>query len=269
MQKKGGHVEIQYSQSESLFFFKGPGKLSKKCLLCCRFGMILHKKEPALHKIDLETTSYVKNISLHEYNCIPLSLAYTHLGGYYFISCHPDSTGAMRPQLIVDSVTDNVIGLNGNVRGTPYVSPDGHYLVSVDDQNGMMHLQSISVRGEIGQPFDIHTNLHLSDLAFMPSFTEIHQYNVFGSSGQQTDALYVELSTGNVKMIKSLKMPTPWSVWRWSLKNRVMISSGLFGQYLMTPSQNSLFILDGWLDKLNCEITDVPKGNTVVWVGEA
>lgn len=231
--------------------------------------MVLHKKETALHKIDLETTSYVKNISLQEYDCIPQSLAYTHLGGYYFINCHPDSTGALRPQLIVDSVTDNVIGPNGDVRGTPYVSPDGHYLVSVDDQNGMMRLQSISVRGEIGWPFDIHTNLHLSDLAFMPSFTEIHQYNVFGSSGQQTDALYVELSTGNVKMIKSLKMPTPWSQWRWNRKNRVMTSSGLFGQYLMTPSQSSLFILDGWLDKLNCEITDVPKGNTVVWVGEA
>ncbi|KAF7707025.1 follistatin-related protein 5 isoform X1 [Silurus meridionalis] len=234
-----------------------------------RFGMILHKKEPALHKIDLETTSYVKNISLQEYDCIPQSLAYTHLGGYYFINCHPDSTGAVRPQLIIDSVTDNVIGPNSDVSGTPYVSPDGHYLVSVDDQNGMLRLQSISVRGEIGRPFDIHTNLHLSDLAFMPSFTEIHQYNVFGSSGQQTDALYVELSTGNVKMIKSLKLPTPWSQWRWNRKNRVMTSSGLFGQYLMTPSQSSLFILDGWLDKLNCEITDVPKGNTVVWVGEA
>ncbi|KAK3564700.1 hypothetical protein QTP86_024837 [Hemibagrus guttatus] len=234
-----------------------------------RFGMVLHKKEPALHKIDLETTAYVKNISLQEYDCIPQSLAYTHLGGYYFINCHPDSTGAVRPQLIVDSVTDNVIGPNGDVSGTPYVSPDGHYLVSVDDQNGMMRLQSISVHGEIGRPFDIHTNLHLSDLAFMPSFTEIHQYNVFGSSGQQTDALYVELSTGNVKMIKSLKLPTPWSQWRWNRKNRVMTSSGLFGQYLMTPSQSSLFILDGWLDKLNCEITDVPKGNTVVWVGEA
>ncbi|GAA6074463.1 follistatin-related protein 5 isoform X1 [Tachysurus ichikawai] len=234
-----------------------------------RFGMVLHKKETALHKIDLETTAYVKNISLQEYDCIPQSLAYTHLGGYYFINCHPDSTGAVRPQLIVDSVTDNVIGPNGEVSGTPYVSPDGHYLVSVDDQNGMMRLQSISVRGEIERPFDIHTNLHLSDLAFMPSFTEIHQYNVFGSSGQQTDALYVELSTGNVKMIKSLKLPTPWSQWPWNRKNRAMTSSGLFGQYLMTPSQSSLFILDGWLDKLNCEITDVPKGNTVVWVGEA
>lgn len=234
-----------------------------------RFGIILYKNEPALHKIDLETTTIVKNISLREYDCIPKSLAYTHLGGYYFINCRPDSTGASQPQLIVDSVTDTVIGLNGDVTGTPYVSPDGHHLVTVDDRDGLMRIQTITVRGEIKEPFDIHTNLHLSDLAFQPSFTEVHQYNVFGSSGRQTDVLFVELSTGKVKMIKSLKEATKSSDWPWSPRNRAMTGSGLFGQYLTTPSEESLFILDGRLNKLNCEITDVVKGNVVVWVGES
>uniref|UniRef100_A0A4W5QW46 Follistatin-like 5 n=1 Tax=Hucho hucho TaxID=62062 RepID=A0A4W5QW46_9TELE len=234
-----------------------------------RFGIVLHRNEPALHKIDLETTSSVKNISLREYNCIPKSLAYSHLGGYYFVNCRPDSTGATQPQLIVDSVTDSVIGPNWDVTGTPYVSPDGHYLVTVDDHDGLMRIQQITVRGEIGKPFDIHTNLHLSDVAFQPSFTEVHQYNIFGTSGRQTDSLYVELSTGNVKMIKSLKEATKTSDWPWSSRNRVMTGSGLFGQYLMTPSRESIFILDGRLNKLNCEITDVIKGNVVAWVGES
>ncbi|CAG04646.1 unnamed protein product, partial [Tetraodon nigroviridis] len=234
-----------------------------------RFGLILHQNEPIFHKIDLETTSYVKNISLREYNCIPKSVAYTHLGGYYFVNCKPDSTGATQPQLILDSVTDTIIGQNGDVTGTPYVSPDGHYLVTVDDRDGLMRIQIISERGKIQAPFDIHTNLHLSDLAFQRSFTELHQYNIFGSSGRQTDVLFVELGTGKVKMIKSLKEATRSYEWPWSNKNRVMVSSGLFGQYLVTPSRESLFILDGRLNKLNCEITDVLKGNVVVWVGES
>lgn len=212
---------------------------------------------------------YVKNISLWEYNCIPKSLAYTHLGGYYFVNCRPDSTGATQPQLILDGVTDNVIGQNSDVTGTPYVSPDGHYLVTVDDNDGLMRIQTISERAEIGKPFDIHTNLHLSDLAFQRSFIEVHQYNIFGSSGRQTDALFVELNTGKVKMIKSLKEATKSSEWPWSSRNRIVVNSGLFGQYLMSPSRESLFILDGRLNKLNCEITDVFKGNVVVWVGDS
>lgn len=196
-------------------------------------------------------------------------MAYTHLGGYYFVNCKADSTGATQPQIILDGVTDSVIGYNRDVTGTPYVSPDGHYLVSVDDTDGLMRIQTISERGEIHDPFDIHTNLHLSDVAFQRSFTELHQYNLFGSSGRQTDVLYVELSSGKVKMIKSLKEATKSFEWPWSAKNRIMVSSGLFGQYLMTPSRESLFILDGRLNKLNCEITDVLKGNVGVWVGES
>uniref|UniRef100_F6S001 Follistatin-related protein 5 n=1 Tax=Ornithorhynchus anatinus TaxID=9258 RepID=F6S001_ORNAN len=234
-----------------------------------RFGFILHKDEPVLQKIDLETMSYIKTISLKDYNCIPQSLAYTHLGGYYFVSCKPDSAGAIPPQLMVDGVTDSVIGYNGDVMGTPYISPDGHYLISIDDVKGLMRIQYITIRGEIQDAFNIYTNLHLSDVAFQPSFTEVHQYNVYGSSSTQTDVLFVELASGKVKMIKSLKEPLKAEEWVWSTKNRLIKDSGLFGQYLMTPSKESLFILDGRLNKLNCEITEVEKGNTVIWVGEA
>ncbi|KFR12597.1 Follistatin-related protein 5, partial [Opisthocomus hoazin] len=234
-----------------------------------RFGFILHKDEPVLQKIDLETMSYIKTISLKDYSCIPQSLAYTHLGGYFFICCKPDTTGAVLPQLIVDSVTDSVIGYNGDITGTPRISPDGHYLVSIDDAKGLMRIQSITMRGEIQDAFDIHTNLHISDVAFQPSFTEAHQYNVYCSSSTQTDVLFVELSSGKVKMVKSLKEPVKAGEWPWNSKNRLITDSGLFGQYLMTPSKESLFILDGRLNKLNCEITEVERGNTVIWVGEA
>ncbi|KFP45272.1 Follistatin-related protein 5, partial [Chlamydotis macqueenii] len=234
-----------------------------------RFGFILHKDEPVLQKIDLETMSYIKTISLKDYNCIPQSLAYTHLGGYFFICCKPDTTGAVLPQLVVDSVTDSVIGYNADVTGIPHISPDGHYLVSIDDTKGLMRIQSITMRGEIQDAFDIHTNLHISDVAFQPSFTEAHQYNVYCSSSMQTDVLFVELSSGKVKMVKSLKEPVKAGEWPWNSKNRLIKDSGLFGQYLMTPSKESLFILDGRLNKLNCEITEVGRGNTVIWVGEA
>nr|XP_023647856.1 follistatin-related protein 5-like isoform X2 [Paramormyrops kingsleyae] len=233
-----------------------------------RFGIILHKDEAALHKIDLETASYVKTISLVEFNCVPTSLAYTHLGGYYFVKCKPDASGSGSAQLIVDGLTDSVVGYNGGVTGTPYMSPDGRYLVSVDDMDGLMRIQPVTARGEIQEPFDIHTNLRISHVAFQTSFTEVHQYNMFASSGLQTDVLYVELNTGKVKMIKGVKEPMKTTEWPWSRQTRVIVDSGLFGRYLVTPSRESLFILDGRLNKLNCEITDVLKSNTLVWVGE-
>ncbi|KAJ3588443.1 hypothetical protein NHX12_012036 [Muraenolepis orangiensis] len=234
-----------------------------------RFGVFMRHNEAVLHKMDLETMSYVKNISLQEYDCVPRSVAFTPLGGFYFIDCGLDSGGGARPQLLVDSVTDTVIGPNADVAGAPYVSPDGRYLVTVDDGDGLMRIQTLSDAGEIGPPSDIHTNLHLSDLAFQRSFAELHRYNVFGSSGRQTDALVVELHSGKVKMIKSLKEAVAQADWKWSGRNRVMVSGGRFGQYLLSPSRESLFVLDGRLNKLNCEITDVVRGGVAVWVGGA
>lgn len=234
-----------------------------------RFGVFMRHNEAVLHKMDLETMSYVKNISLQEYDCVPRSVAFTPLGGFYFIDCGQDSGGGARPQLLVDSVTDTVIGPNADVAGAPYVSPDGRYLVTVDDGDGLMRIQTLSDAGEIGPPSDIHTNLHLSDLAFQRSFAELHRYNVFGSSGRQTDALVVELHSGKVKMIKSLKEAVAPADWKWSGRNRVMVSGGRFGQYLLSPSRESLFVLDGRLNKLNCEITDVVRGGVAVWVGGA
>lgn len=210
----------------------------------------------------------MKTISLVEFSCVPTSLAYTHLGGYYFVKCRPDTLGSGSAQLIVDGLTDSVVGYNAGVTGTPYVSPDGRYLVSVDDVDGLMRIQPVTAWGEIQEPFDIHTNLRISHVAFQTSFMEVHQYNVFASSGLQTDVLYVELNTGKVKMIESVKEPMRSEEWPWGRRTRVIVDSGLFGRYLVTPSRESLFILDGRLNKLNCEITDVLKSNTVVWVGE-
>ncbi|KAM5255718.1 follistatin-related protein 5 isoform 2-T2 [Ctenodactylus gundi] len=234
-----------------------------------RFGFILHKEEAALHKIDLETMSYIKTIPLQAHGCVPRSVAHSHLGGYYFVGCWPDSSGAVPSQLLVDGVTDVVIGPNGDVRGTPYVSPDGHYVVSVDEAGGVVRVQTVSIRGEVRDAFSVHTTLRVADVAFQPSFTAAHQYNLYASSGVHTDALFVELASGKVTIIKSLKEPLSAEQWPWTPQTRPIQGSGRFGQYLLTPSKDSLFILDGRLNKLNCEITQVDRGNTVVWVGDA
>ncbi|XP_055499233.1 follistatin-related protein 5-like isoform X1 [Leucoraja erinacea] len=234
-----------------------------------RFGFILHGSNAALHKIDLETVAHIKTISLKNYSCIPDAMAYTHLGGYYFIHCQRNGSSPPQSQLIVDSVTDSVIGYNGKVSGTPYISPDGSYLVSTDDYHGLITVQSLTFRGEITPAFEIATNLRVVDVTFQPSFTEANEYYIYASSSVQTDLLFIELSTGNVKFIKGVKVPIEPKDWWWNGNNRAIVSSGLFGQYLITPSNESLFIVGARQNTLNCEISKITRGNTIVWVEEA
>ncbi|XP_053812297.1 follistatin-related protein 4 isoform X2 [Vidua chalybeata] len=233
-----------------------------------RFGFIFNQSKHAVHKIDLETVTHIKTIHLKAYSCVPQAMAYTHLGGYYFVQCRRSRSAAASPQLVIDSVTDAVIGPNGRVSGTPHVSPDGRYLVSADQGSGRIRVQALTVRGEIKLIYDLKTNVHVSDLTFQPSFTEGNQYYIYATSHLQTDVLFVELSTGRMNVLKNLKDPITSKDWPWSSYNRIMKDSGLFGQYLITPAKDSLFVINGRQNTLRCEVSGIRRGNTVVWVGE-
>ncbi|NXK47271.1 FSTL4 protein, partial [Chauna torquata] len=233
-----------------------------------RFGFIFNKSKSAVHKIDLETVTHIKTINFRNYSCVPQTMACTHLGGYFFVQCRRNRLGAASPQLIIDSVTDAVIGTNSDVSGTPYVSPDGRYLVSADEDSGRIKVQAVTVQGEIKLIYDLQTNIHVSDLTFQPSFTEGNQYYIYATSHLQTDVLFVELSTGKMNVLKNLKDPVTPKDWPWSSYNRIMKDSGLFGQYLITPAKDSLFVINGRQNALRCEVSGIRRGNTVVWVGE-
>ncbi|XP_041337991.1 follistatin-related protein 4 isoform X1 [Pyrgilauda ruficollis] len=233
-----------------------------------RFGFIFNRSKHAVHKIDLETVTHIKTIHLKAYGCVPQAMAYTHLGGYYLVQCRRNRSAAASLQLVIDSVTDAVVGPNGRVSGTPHVSPDGRYLVSADQGSGRITVQALTVRGEIKLVYDLKTNIHVSDLTFQPSFTEGNQYYVYATSHLQTDVLFVELSTGRMNLLKNLKDPITSKDWPWSSYNRIMKDSGLFGQYLITPAKDSLFVINGRQNTLRCEVSGIRRGNTVVWVGE-
>ncbi|XP_059382862.1 follistatin-related protein 4 [Carassius carassius] len=233
-----------------------------------RFGFVYLKSEPAVHKIDLETLHLVKTISLKNYSCIPASMAYTHLSGYYFIECQVEDRSGPSSQLLIDSVSDEVIGPNPNINGQPFVSPDGHFVVSVDKQHGKLQVQMVSFSGELRTGHEVDVSIPLADLEFQPSFTEANKYMIVASSAQGSKLVFSDLASGRTKALEYVKDPIPASSWPWGDSNRVVVSSGVFGRYLVTSAAESLFVLDGKQSSPHCEVSDVKRGNTVVWVGE-
>ncbi|XP_015348310.1 follistatin-related protein 4 [Marmota marmota marmota] len=233
-----------------------------------RFGFIFNKSDPAVHKVDLETLMPLKTISLQSHGCVPQAMAHTHLGGYFFIQCQQDTPTSTTPQLLIDSVTDSVLGLNSDVTGTPHVSPDGRFIVSTAANSPRFHVQEVTMRGEIQTLYDLKINPGISDLVFQHSFTEGNQYDIYATLETQPDLLFLELSTGKMGMLKNLKEPPTGPAWPWGGPRRILRDSGLFGQYLLTPAQESLFLINGRQNTLRCEVSGIKRGSTVVWVGE-
>lgn len=233
-----------------------------------RFAFVFLKDEPAVHKIDLETLHRVKTISLKNYSCVPVSMAYTHLSGFYFVRCRGGGRPQAPPQLLIDSVTDAVVGPNLNVTGQPFVSPDGRYVVTPNPESSRLAVQTVSFQGELSLSRELEQPVSVSDLVFQPSFVQPNQHLVVASSGAGTDLLFADLSTGHSEVLQDLKEPLSTRAWPWGGPNRVVVSGGLFGQYLVTPAAESLFVLNGKQRTTHCEVSDIKGGNAVVWVGE-
>uniref|UniRef100_A0A4W2FEZ2 Follistatin like 4 n=1 Tax=Bos indicus x Bos taurus TaxID=30522 RepID=A0A4W2FEZ2_BOBOX len=234
-----------------------------------RFGFIFNKSDPAIHKVDLETLMPLKTIKLQSHGCLPQAMAHTHLGGYFFLQCRQDSSSEASPQLLIDSVTDAVVGPNGQVTGTPHTSPDGRFVVSAAPGSPQLHVQEISLRGEIRTLYNLKVSPGVSDVAFQRSFTQGDQYHVYATLETEPDLLFLELSTGKMGVLKGLKEPAPAGPARaWAGPRRIVRDSGLFGQHLLTPARESLFLINGRQNALRCEVAGVKGGTTVVWVGE-
>uniref|UniRef100_A0A4W2DAJ9 Uncharacterized protein n=1 Tax=Bos indicus x Bos taurus TaxID=30522 RepID=A0A4W2DAJ9_BOBOX len=234
-----------------------------------RFGFIFNKSDPAIHKVDLETLMPLKTIKLQSHGCLPQAMAHTHLGGYFFVQCRQDSSSEASPQLLIDSVTDTVVGPNGQVTGTPHTSPDGRFVVSAAPGSPQLHVQEISLRGEIRTLYNLKVSPGVSDVAFQRSFTQGDQYHVYATLETEPDLLFLELSTGKMGVLKGLKEPAPAGPARaWAGPRRIVRDSGLFGQHLLTPARESLFLINGRQNALRCEVAGVKGGTTVVWVGE-
>ncbi|XP_050013742.1 follistatin-related protein 4 [Alexandromys fortis] len=233
-----------------------------------RFGFIFNKSDPAVHKVDLETLMPLKTISLKHHSCMPQAMAHTHLGGYFFVQCRQDTPSSTSPQLLIDSVTDSVLGPNTDITGTPHVSPDGRFIVSVSNKGPWLHVQEVTVRGEIQTLYDLKISPGISDLAFQHSFTEGNQYNAYATLDKEPDLLFLELSTGKMGRLKNLKEPPTGPAPPWGGPRRILRDSGLFGQYLLTPAQESLFLINGRRNALRCEVSGAKGAAAVVWVGE-
>lgn len=116
--------------------------------------------------------------------------------------------------------------------------------------------------------FDVKTTLNISDITFYPSKTS-HSYDLYASSVDKEDILFVNLVDGKVEMITGVGKAMPPSLAQWNNVNRPITSSGVFGNYMVTPASEALFVVNGQTHTVNCEIGSLVNPRLIVWVTAA
>ncbi|XP_029052990.2 follistatin-related protein 5-like isoform X2 [Osmia bicornis bicornis] len=230
-----------------------------------KYGYVSHTNQRNMYKFDLKNMKYTRSADLSSYDCVPANVQFSILYGFVIIECQEPITNRPTGQLLLDYLTDTVLVHKPNLLGRPTISPDSRHLVTLDKQETGVTLvvQEISSNG-LKFAFDVKTTLNISDIALYPSQTT-HGYDIYASSIDKEDILFLDLSTGKVEMITGVGKATPPNLTKWGNPNRPIVQSGIFGKYMVSPSRDALFVLNGETRTINCEIGGLVNPGAVVW----
>ncbi|XP_017753447.1 PREDICTED: follistatin-related protein 5-like [Eufriesea mexicana] len=230
-----------------------------------KYGYVSHANQRNMYKLDLKNMKYTRSADLSSYNCVPVNVQFSVLYGFVVIECQAPVTNRPTGQLLLDYLTDTVLAYKPNLLGKPTISPDSRHLVTLDKQDTGVTLvvQEISPNG-LKFAFDVKTTLNISDIALYPSQTT-HGYDIYASSIDKENILFLDLSTGKVEMITGVGKATSPNLTKWGNPNRPIVQSGIFGKYMVSPSNDALFVLNGETRTINCEIGGLEHPGAVVW----
>ncbi|CAG9819352.1 unnamed protein product [Phaedon cochleariae] len=230
-----------------------------------KYGYVTHTNQRGLYKLDLVNLRYTRSVDLTPYNCVPAQIRFSALYGMVIMQCLEPVTGRPTGELILDYLTDSVIATKPNLPGVPYISPDSRKLVTLDrtTSGATLIVQEITPNG-LTFTFDVKTSLNISDVTFYPS-QSTHSYDIYATAQDKEGILYLNLLTGKVEVITGVGRAVPMQLTKWGNPNRPISGSGLFGQYMVTPANEALFVINGRSRTVNCEIGAVSHPNQIVW----
>ncbi|XP_074037998.1 follistatin-related protein 5 isoform X2 [Leptinotarsa decemlineata] len=230
-----------------------------------KYGYVTHTNQRGLYKLDLVNLRYTRSVDLTPYNCVPAQVRFSALYGMVIMQCLEPVTNRPTGQLILDYLTDSVIGTKPNLPGVPFISPDSRKLVTLDrtTSGATLIVQEIIAEGLIFI-FDVKTSLNISDVTFYPS-QSTHSYDIYATAQDKEGIVFLNLLTGKVEVITGVGRAIPVQLTKWGNPNRPISASGLFGQYMVTPASEALFVINGRSRTVNCEIGAVSHPSQVVW----
>ena len=81
--------------------------------------------------------------------------------------------------------------------------------------------------------------------------------------------MYVKIwciTLGKVEMITGVGRAMSADLAQWRNTNRPIVSSGVFGRFMVSPAEAAIFVINGETRTVNCEIGSLVHPRLAVWV---
>ncbi|CAG0897541.1 unnamed protein product [Darwinula stevensoni] len=230
-------------------------------------GYVSRKGELGLYKLDLITLKFVLKVDLSPYKCIPNQVAFISRNGQLVIECQDAESGKGTGQLLMDYMTETILQFKASAPGTPHVSPDSLHVVNLHREPSNSILLAVHKVTETGLEFqfDVRTTLNVSEVEFFPS-REHHTYDLFASSVQRPEILFLNMESGHVEMVVGIgEVPDPlYPSARGAVRS--LAAAPLFSPHLATGSRDAVFLATAHDKSISCEIGSLVRPHPLVWL---
>lgn len=245
--------------------------LAQKDLLNGETGYVSHMWNPGVHKIDLKTKLYSGFINMTSQGCIgTYGIVYSAVNKHLFVQCRKKMGNSIVQMQVPNGKMRSKI-----ILGTPFVSPDGHYVIMlyawvnktdnklmVDSRMNVLEVATDTTYPELLIPGGVsrvvfYAKKHGSYYAFV---TLIYENKIavvdldLAKNGNLSDVTYID-NVGDV-----------------STTGTHAVSRRIFsgGKWIVSPASKSktVVVIDADTRKVHGKVDNVNGGGFGVWVDD-
>lgn len=227
-----------------------------------KVGYVTHMFDPGLHQLDLMAKTYKGFVNVSHYGCTgTFNFAYSSVNKHGFFDCR--GTNSI---LELDVSTDQIVR-KWNFTGVPYVSPDGHSIVtlykSVNESSNELLASKVYVLAITGDSAPTLKSLNIpggvSDLVFAPENNMVAYISLIYNDNIAVLDLKLLTVTYITGIGSVLSEPGRHSI------SRPLIVAG---SWIVTPAtaSSSVAIINAATKKLHGMVSGIPAGRGLVAV---
>ena len=234
-----------------------------------RYGYVSHFRNDGIHKVNLVDKSYAGYVNLSAYNCTGTwRMGYSTYNQRVYVDCRQNRR-EMRT-LEMDPTTDRVTRVF-QFPGNPHVSPNGRFIVSVYNRNGVSSINILALSGSDATHYpQLSFNREgASDVVFYPKRSNPDSYYVFVALGNTNTMAVIDLDLASVKDNNAVKyindvdlvQPSRWGASRYLFINGKWIIS-------VASKSKTAVIVDADTHKVHAKIPNVNSARLAIWVDD-
>lgn len=236
-------------------------------LLGGRYGYVTHTTNEGMHKVNLDDKTYVKFLNFSGYGCTGTwRMAFSPHNNRIYIDCRQNRRESKT--LEFDPSTDRVTRVFP-FRGYPYVSPNGHFIVSIY-RNGrdVSVMNIIAISGTTVNRYPEHAIPGgLTDVVFYPKRENPNSYYVFATLQYTNRMAVVDLDLASRRDDNAVRYITDVD---YADTTRFLRSRKMFmhGKWIISAASqsNTTVIVNAETQKIHGKIPNIDKGDYALWV---